>query len=343
MLAEPIYTSKKHENEMDIENIIDRYLSGTVTNEDREILLQWLEKEEDNRIKFGKVYDIWLYSNASLAGDDELEAALSRFRERTSGYQKKTNSLKAISAYIVRIAASVIILLSVGYSGYVIGEKNNRTIPVNRLLTGEDGKGKFVLPDGTTVWLNANSMLEYPESFTGEKRLVRLEGEGLFEVTEDVNKPFFVQAGSLETEVLGTRFLVNNYSYKPVAEAILVNGSVKIDGDYFSAPKILYPGQLLTYNKRTQQTELNFVDTDDYTNWIHSKLVFDKTNLAKVIINLEKWYGIDIVASTELTRNVHMSFTVRRESLDEILKYMSVTAPVTYKWKNDVLYLSLKK
>jgi ferric-dicitrate binding protein FerR (iron transport regulator) len=328
---------------MDVEDIISRYLSGTVTKEEREFLLHWLEEEKYNRVKFGKVYDMWLYSNASLTGDDELEAALSRFRERTSGYQKKTHSPKGISSYMMRIAASVILFFAVGYAGYVIGDKNNRAIPVNRLLTGEDGKGKFVLPDGTTVWLNANSMLEYPESFAAGKRLVRLEGEGLFEVTEDVSRPFFVQVGGLETEVLGTCFLINNYSYKPIAEAILVNGSVKIDGDYFSAPRILYPGQLLTYNKRTQQTELSFVDTDDYTNWIHSKLVFDKTNLAKVIINLKKWYGVDIVASTELTRNVHMSFTIRRESLEEILKYMSVTAPIAYEWKNDVLHLSLRK
>lgn len=329
--------------ETEIEEIIGKYLTGSATIKEKEYLLQWLEENEGNRIKFGKVYDLWLFSNASLTDDEEMETALSRFRERTFGYKKRIIPFKHIGSYALRIAVSLLLLFSVGYGGYQIGNKTNRSIPVNRLLTGEDGKGKFVLPDGTTVWMNANSVLEYPESFTGEKRWVRLEGEALFEVTKDAGKPFFVQAGGLETEVLGTRFLLNNYSCKSIIEALLVNGSVEISGDYFSASRILSPGQLLTYNKETQQTDLSIVNTDDYTNWIHSKLVFDKTNLANVIINLKKWYGVDIVASPELIRNVHMSFTIRRESLDEILKYMSITAPISYEWKNDILYLSLKK
>ncbi|MDR0699487.1 MAG: FecR domain-containing protein [Tannerella sp.] len=325
---------------MEIELIIAKYLNNSADEEDKTTLLRWLEESGNNRTDFRHMYDLWLYGNASLTSDEEMEMALCRFKKRMSGHVVSIHSLKS---YFVRIAISVLLLFSAGYIGYFIRDNAAETLVTNRVITGESGKGKYVLPDGSTVWLNANSTLEYPELFAGEKRIVRLEGEALFEVVKDVKKPFFVQSGGIEVEVSGTRFLVNNYHNKPVTETMLVNGSVKIGGSYFPTSRILHPGQLVTYNKETAEFDIRMVHVDDYTNWIHSELVFDKTNLANVVINLKKWYGVEIITSPGLTEDLHMSFTIRRESLDEILKYMSITAPISYKWKGNRLYLSSKE
>jgi ferric-dicitrate binding protein FerR (iron transport regulator) len=314
-------------------------------DEDRETLLRWLEENGSNRTKFCRMYDLWLYSNASLTDDGEAEMALARFRKRISGHEARDGRkpVDFLRSYAVRIAAAVLLFLAAGYAGYVIRDSTVGALAVNRLLTGEGGKSRFVLPDGSTVWLNANSTLEYPESLAGRRRMVRLEGEALFEVVKDAGKPFLVQSGGLDVEVTGTRFLVNNYHSKAVVEAMLVNGGIKISGDYFSSPKTLNPGQLVTYNRETAECDVRTVNTDDYTSWINPKLVFDRTNLANVIVNLKKWYGVEIIVSPELTGNLHMSFTIRHESLDEVLKYMSITTPVSYSWKGDTLYLSSKK
>lgn len=328
---------------MGIEDIISKYLSHSATEEEKKFLLQWLEEKEENREQFKKTYDVWLYSNSLLTDDAEMETAWVRLKEQIASPQKKDSNSHSIKLYFIRIAASILLLLSAGYMGYTLRERQEQpTITINKLLTGADGKGEYVLPDGSTVWLNANSVLEYPETFTKGKREVRLQGEALFEVKKDAKQPFFVHAGKLDVEVLGTRFLVNNYPGKPVVETVLVNGSIRLGGDYFLNNKVLTPGELMTYNKQTSQTDIRKVNTDDYTAWIHSKLVFDKTNLANVIINLEKWYGVEIVASEELVKNTHMSFTIRRESLEEVLKYMSITAMIEHQWKDDVLYLSSK-
>ena len=342
---------------MEIEDIISKYLSDSATVEEKGFLLQWLEEDAGNDVEFCRLYDLWLHSSASLTDDDEMEDALSRFKERISKSKVKaestgkecveTESIQKkpavkFGSYILRIAASVLLLLSAGYVGYMIGDKETTAVAVNRLLTGADGKGEYVLPDGSTVWLNANSVLEYPEIFAGEKRVVSLKGEALFEVKRDTEKPFFVQTGGMDVKVLGTRFLVSNYSEKPVVETMLIDGSVEISGEYFSYSHVLQPGELISYNKETTELDVRVVNANDYTNWINSKLVFDKTNISNVIINLEKWYGVEIEASGEL-KNMHMTFTVRRESLEEVLKYMSVTSPITYKWKDNVLYLSSKK
>jgi len=334
------------EESIHIEDIISKFLSKSATEEEKKYLLQWLEEKEENRKQFKRIYDLWIYTNAILTDDVEVETALARLRGRTSSSQKKKVHLFASRIHLLRIVASILLLFFTGYTGYRLGdrkEKQQKIITMNHLLTGPDGKGEYLLPDGSTVWLNANSILKYPDTFTGGKRIVHLEGEALFEIKEDKKNPFFVEADGLGVEVTGTRFLARNYPRKNIVETVLVNGRVKIEGDYFDGPRILQPGELLTYNKQTKETALHKVNTDDYTNWIYSKLVFDKTNLAHVIVNLEKWYDVEIVASPELVRNTHMSFTVRRESLEEILKNMSLTAPIAYRWKDNVLYLSMKK
>lgn len=326
---------------MDIENIISNYLNRNSSEEENIKLLKWLEESEDNRSFFKKKYDLWLSTNAVLTDNTELENALNQLKMRISN-KKKNRVLPNV--FLLRIAVSLFILFSTGYMGYKIGEnKKTEIITYKQLLTGTDGKGEYVLPDGSTVWLNANSVLTYPEVFTGEKRIVRLDGEALFEVKKDKTKPFFVETGGMNIEVTGTRLLVNNYSIKNVVETILVNGSVQVGGAFFPESRLLKPGQRMTYNKRTKRTSLQEVNTDDYTNWIYPKLVFDNTNLAKIVVNLEKWFNVEIAADPDLVRNTHMSFTIRRESLDDVLTYMSLTAFIDYKWKDGVLHLSFKK
>lgn len=95
------------------------------------------------------------------------------------------------------------------------------------VVTGEDSKGRFVLPDGTQVWLNYDSRLYYPESFDGNLRSVRLEGEALFNVVRDASKPFRVRTSLMEVEVLGTVFDLKCYEHLDYAELVLVSGSVK--------------------------------------------------------------------------------------------------------------------
>jgi len=329
---------------MDIENIINKYLSKSATEEEMQFLLQWLEEAEENKIHFKETYDLWLYSNALLTDDAEMEEALTRLKERVFSDKKKKTNLSIFRLPLLRIAASILLLLSAGSLGYTMRDhKEEKMISYNYLLTGANGKGEFVLPDGTTVWLNASSILKYPETFTGEKRIVHLEGEALFEVKQDKKNPFYVETDGIDVEVTGTRFLVNNYPKKNIVEAVLVNGRVALSSNYFPELWQMKPGELITYNKQTRQTTSQQVNTDDYTNWIHSKLVFDKTNLAHVIISLQKWFDVEIAATPELIRNTHMSFTIRRESLEEVLTYMSLTAPIGYRWKDDVLYLYSKK
>ena len=156
---------------MNIEDLISKYLNKLATEEEADCLLIWLKEKDENVLKFKDLYDCWLHANAKLTDDMEVETAFVRLKKRA--HQKEKKRLAVPYLYLIRIAAAVLLLFSVGYMGYRLGDRGEQQIvTMNHLLTGSDGKGEYLLPDGSTVWLNANSLLRYPEAFTGGKRTV---------------------------------------------------------------------------------------------------------------------------------------------------------------------------
>nr|WP_286083552.1 FecR family protein [Parabacteroides goldsteinii] len=86
----------------------------------------------------------------------------------------------------------------------------------------------ITLADGTNVWLNARTTIQYPITFNEKERLVKLDGEAYFDVTKDKSKPFIVQTNNYNVEVLGTKFDVDSYSETEIFETTLMEGSVRI-------------------------------------------------------------------------------------------------------------------
>ena len=332
----------------DINEIMIRFLEGTASSEEKVFLLSWLKLSEDNRNNFSEVRDLWLLGSTITTDDIETEIALDRFKERigvTKPQPKKFFIRKPIKLFL-RVVAVLLLLISVGSTFYYLGSNSvtNQSAVINRLLTANGSKGRFILPDSTVVWLNANSTLEYPKTFTASAREVHLSGEAYFEVHRNEKHPFRVYAGEMNIEVLGTRFIVENYRKKSTIETVLVEGTVKVTGCKMNHSVILTPGQLICYDKKNKQIDLQTVSAADYISWIQNELTFDNDTLSDIIINLEKWYGIDISCSPEFAKQVHMSFSVSNgENLKDILKAMTLVAPISYHWENETLCIVPRK
>lgn len=334
----------------DINEVIIHFLDGTATCGEKVFLLNWLKQSEKNRNEFSEVRDLWLLGNTLATDDVETEVALDRFRSRIqipeSGSRKSRFVFPEHFSLFLRVAAVFLILFAVGSVSYYWGSSSvpGQKEVMNRLLTANGSKGRFVLPDSTVVWLNSNSLLEYPETFSASAREVSLSGEAYFEVRRNEQLPFRVQAGEMKVEVLGTRFIVDNYQRKSGVEAVLVEGSVKIAGCKMNHSVVLTPGQLINYDKKSERTKVQMVNTDDYISWIQNELTFDNDKLADIIINLNKWYGVDIECPSDFAEKVFMSFSVRSgEELEEILKAMTLVAPIRYYWENGVLHILPRK
>lgn len=204
--------------------------------------------------------------------------------------------------------------LSAGQRGIIVGDEI--TYPDGssvlspeaglRLLTLSTPKGgtyQVTLPDGSRVWLNSASKLSYPSQFTGDERIVELEGEAYFEVSKsrktihrpDRNSrgplPFLVKTHHQTVEVLGTQFNISAYSDEPEVKTTLVEGSVKVDLTN-NTPTILKPGQQsIVHNEKTT---VNEVDVSAFIGWKEGYFVFNGTELQEAMKQLSRWYDVEV-------------------------------------------------
>ena len=178
----------------DINEIIIRYLDGSASLDEKIRLLGWLRETEGNRSDFMTTRDLWIACRAVEGSELEVDIALGKFRQRIQQEQERIGREQSARWHLpvwarwAGIAATVLLVLAMGYG---IGKRtqNASLIAVqNQLITAQGSKGRFTLPDGSVVWLNEASKLTYPDRFAGDKREVVLEGEAYFEVEKDTQR-----------------------------------------------------------------------------------------------------------------------------------------------------------
>jgi ferric-dicitrate binding protein FerR (iron transport regulator) len=327
----------------DINEIIIRYLDESATLEEKQLLLQWLKASDKNRAEFNGTRDLWLSCDAALSGETELNAALNRLRFRILNPCTPVRQPKILIGWR-QAAAIILVLLGMSYRFAIRPPVSveKETCILNRLITAGNSKGKFILPDSTVVWLNANSKLTCPEKFDDDRRLVQLEGEGYFEVAGNKNKPFVVQSGDLAIEALGTAFDISCYPFRHTTEVVLLNGSVKIASNRFDRDVIIKPDQMLEYRHDRKTARVQGTKAHLHVDWIKDRLVFDNTRLSDIMISLEGWYNVSIQCPASFAEKTRLSFTVRNETVNEILKAISLIIPVRYSIAENVVTVTPK-
>ena len=315
----------------DINEIIIRYLDGSAELEEKRLLLRWLKQSDDNRDDFIATRDLWLSCNVAAGNELEIDIALGKLKNRIlleqgrmeRGLPAKRNTLSVVLRWM-RVAAVLLLLLGVGYG---IGSWREHSAPdvivQNQLITAKGSKGRFTLPDGSVVWLNSETKLTYPNQFTGDRRFVSLEGEAYFEVAKDAKKPFVVQAGEIDVEVLGTCFDLDSYSSGEFVETALLSGSVKISGKALKDPVYLKPDELFRHRKSDQTASVE--EANDC--------------LADILISMEGRYNMDIECPKLFAASTRLSFTIRQESIEEVMEAMSLIVPIRYEIKNGKVYI----
>ncbi|WP_298551622.1 FecR domain-containing protein [uncultured Parabacteroides sp.] len=339
------------EEAYDINEIIIRYLDGSAELEEKTLLLRWLKQSDHNRDDFTATRDLWLSCNVAAGNELEVDIALGKLkdrilRERGRMERESRTKRKRLSVVLrwTRVAAVLLLLLGIGYG---IGSWREHSAPdlivQNQLITAKGSKGRFTLPDGSVVWLNSETKLTYPNQFAGDRRFVSLEGEAYFEVAKDAKKPFVVQAGEVDVEVLGTCFDLDSYSSGEFVEIALLNGSVKISGKAVKEPVCLKPNELFRYRKADQAASVEEAKAGLYADWIKDRLVFDNDSLTDILISMEGRYNMDIECPKQFAASTRLSFTIRQESIEEVMEAMSQIAPIKYEIKGNKVYIIPRK
>ena len=209
------------------------------------------------------------------------------------------------------------------------------SVEYNRLVIPRGGEYKIVLADGSQVWINSQSVLEFPACFVGKERRVRLQGEAYFEVSKNVERPFIVDMGNKEIRVLGTSFNVNDYDGKFVTT--LVSGKVQVfvnDKDYVltSSMQVRVEGDDVFVEE---------VDVREFTAWKDGLFVFKKQKLREVMDILSRWYDVDVFYQNLELQNLHFTGTIQRHSeISGILKFLEKTDIVKFTLNGKTLIVS---
>lgn len=164
---------------------------------------------------------------------------------------------------------------------------------MNTIRTPKGGKYQLIMPDGTKVWLNAASSITFPVTFVGKDRSVKITGEVYFEVAKDKVRPFLVNNGNTDIQVLGTNFNVNAYEDEEDTKITLLQGSIRVSQDQSQKSIILVPGQ----QAQVFGKELRSVDNADLGKvmaWKNGLFNFEDAQLEDVMRQISRWYDIEV-------------------------------------------------
>ncbi len=196
---------------------------------------------------------------------------------------------------------------------------------------------EVVLDDGTEVWLNSNSTLEYSSSLGSGVRSVRLEGEAYFKVAHDASRPFVIDAGAVRARVLGTELNVRSYSGGE-PHVTLVNGSVEVAETGDGAVVRIEPGEDAALSGG--RLSVRDVNVDDFTCWRDGIVYFDHEQLRNILTELGSWYNVNVICRDKalLGRHYHYVFN-RHAALEEALQLLNDVSDAEVRLENGTIFI----
>ena len=336
--------------------LLGKKSAGELTLQEQIELNQLLQVDTDAR-SFAAALEAILttsttYRNAVSENETEdfIQKVHSKISKKKTRVRKLTVNWKPISA-----VAAILLLVFVGgiyYWGMNTGKDLN-----NVVVTKKGNKTNIVLPDGTKVWVNADSRLTYDQSFGRNTREVTLTGEAYFDVTHDQKHPFIVHTKNINIRVFGTAFNVRSYANEPSTQTTLVRGSIQVSLKQAKDKKIMlspneklivqneYSGKLLRNDTvslpriEMMAIKANPVDSSvAETQWVNNKLVFDKERLENMIPVLERWYNVKIILkNTTISKTFSGRF--ENENLEDVLQSLQLSAGIKYRIEKNNVFI----
>lgn len=316
------------------DELLTLYFSDSLSEEERHELEEWKQTSEENQMVFKNAEKVW-YSISLLKEMQQYNMPLALSNVHRKIKQPSRGYVKTFIFYWQRIAAVIIIPLLVGGTIFFFKAKNiSRNDLVWQTITTPPGvKSQTQLPDGTRVWLNSGTSLNFPSSFSEHTRNVKLLGEAFFDVAKDENHPFIVDLGKVNIEVVGTRFNVVNYEQEEKTEIVLASGKVKLFEKIENKSKVvseMEPGQQAVFLKSGQTISTMSVDIEKYTSWIDGKLIFKDDPIEDVVNKLNHWFNVQIEIADPTIGSYIYTATFQHETIEQILNLIRRTSPVEY-------------
>ena len=245
-------------------------------------------------------------------------------------FPTRPSTIKLVLKYYQRVAAILLIPIVLFSIYWFTNEKETATVAMATIVSPMGARTSFVLPDGSTGWLNSGSELTYPVEFA-EAREVKLNGEAFFHVKHQHGDKFRVRTSGLTVEVLGTQFDVSAYSQEKNISVVLKEGSVQILDKQDQPSYLMKPDERFQFDKQQNKALISAIDAGEFTSWTMGLLQFKGESLEEVMNKLSRWYNVDIEIRDDQLKSYNFRATFKDEQLGEILKMIALTTPMKYK------------
>jgi ferric-dicitrate binding protein FerR (iron transport regulator) len=343
--------------------LLARHLSGEASQEETKEL-EVLLKEDPQAHYFYEIFSgYWSAGSQKPVNEVQEEIHFQQIiaiaeKEKTDVHVYEEPNPERISGRIITLKRLLIAATLTGItlaSYFFIFQKKNapsKQVAVNEIEAKKGARSFMLLPDGSKVWLNSDSKLEYRENFNDSIREVTLTGEAYFDVVKDAAHPFVVHTSDIDIRVLGTAFNVKAYPKESFIEATLIHGLIEVTNKKRpTLPKvILQPHEKLVFQKEDDRqtaiapgqsslTKKPFSiaplpkksDTAIVeTSWIYNKLIFDGETFKEIALKMERWYNVRISFKNEKAANLRIRYQIENETIEEALKAIQVVEKFKY-------------
>lgn len=362
--------------------LMTRKLSGEATLTELKELDMLLSPLPEGDNTFKKIAGIW---NASPSHDEDfMEATYLAHLERMKDkgveinsdapvlQENETEAEKAPAGWFtfnkIAFAAVLIICMMGGWLLLNSRKSSEKELyaaeKIGEIQTRKGARTKIKLPDGSDVWLNAGSKLNYDKNFDGDLREVYLAGEAYFDVVHNAQKPFIIHTSKIDVKVLGTQFNVKAYEEDKTTETSLIKGSVEVFLKNDPSKKyLLKPNQKLvlsnesllvkekpasvpgnvnpvTFNPKAEITELSYLNdakTDVESSWTRNILSFEDEQFSEVAKKMERWYDVTIRFKNKRWEREYISGSFEQESLEQAMKALKYSTGFNFKTEGKII------
>jgi ferric-dicitrate binding protein FerR (iron transport regulator) len=315
-----------------IKNILQKGKSESAEWVDtQEMLALFHQPEKEFHLKESLLKDLQKTEIGDISSTD-LKKLFAKIWIKIELNQKQSKPKIKFLYKAISIAAALVIGL---FIGIYVSSLNSKTEPVYYAAHSPKGSvSEMILPDGSVIFLNADSKIKY--SIEGKKgiREVYLTGEAWFDVAKNKKKPFVVHTPFYDVHVTGTQFNVKAYETDKEVTTTLEEGQVIIQSSEnykLAEDVILKPGEQIVLNTETKAATVKTVNTSWFTSWKDNKLIFVNMDMKELIVLLERKYGVEIEVNNKEILKLHFDGTIKNESIIEIMEIIKKTLPINYK------------
>lgn len=278
-------------------------------------------------------------------------------QERVTRRRKRQRRFFITASFLLFSITAGWLLFRDAASGSAPGNTSKET-----LVAQNGSRTRSLLPDGTTVWLNAGSRLFFVNDFSGNTREVGLEGEAFFDVAKKPEQPFIVHTSGIDIKVLGTAFNVKSYPEDKNVETTLYRGHVQVfrAEDAAKTPIELRPNEklVLPKNAATVLADLSengksvvtllpprviitHIDSTKKENerfetaWLYSRLEFRGDSFEELARKLERWYNVTVVFTDEKVKQLSFNGSFEKETVEQAFAALKEANAFSYKINKD--------